>query len=69
MSTGTYTTKVLKASNLRAIARAKDALEQELARAEAEKATGTVSIEVSIKDGGTWRTRRHCTREENQPQD
>ena len=54
--------KIYRGSNFNALAQAKDLLEEDLARFEADKAHGTITIKLSLVDGGTSTVIRNSER-------
>lgn len=48
-----YRTKVMKPTNIKGMATAKEAIEEAIVEAEQKQITGDITVSISMKDGGT----------------
>jgi len=52
-----YRTKVMKASNIKGMAAAKEAIEEAIIEAEQKQVTGDITVSISMKDGGSYQVK------------
>lgn len=52
-----YRTKVMKPTNLKGLAAAREAIEEAIVEAEQKQVTGDITVSISMKDGGSYQVK------------